>query len=515
MNLPDGNVLTYEYQGERIIVKDKDHNIVLKVWFDGNGNLIKRTKAKWGPIGETITYVSDSSGKIIDIYRTFESAGVCEYDQNGRLRKKTQTLASYYHEYQYDKSGNISQDIIYDLNGTKKEGYYYFYDSKGVLWKQRSISRQDESSCIEDTGDCEKIFDANGNVVSIRYLNQMNDQIKIANDYVCDENGILQESRHQQEQAYGFIHVSGSLGTFMNSYEFIYKDGIIVPSYIYMKACGGYVAIEPLTAEHITGDSCEPKYDGSGKIIKCVHRTSSSLFWTECEFDQNQRKIKETHHLEFGDIVCSYTYDNSGKLIKSTTTGGIPAMVYEYDSYGRVCKFTQGNKYTKGDVSAEFIYDQNGKTHFKYLDFANEDQTSVRAEYSYDDQYNPIKTTYRSENENGYSLKEFNAKNQIIKQTDYAKDNTPVQYTIYTYNDRGLLIKISTICTGGKLLSETVFTYDSAGNQIDWQRRTADGKTKSKYEYEYTDDETYALYSRFNIADLLPAILPPAAAYQH
>lgn len=488
----NGSVLTYQYDGNTITAKDEDGDIALQIIINEDG-MVAEKQSHRGRMIESFAYDADGNliKKMILKYGTDGAPDhyyICEYNASGIITKRS----LYYDEIladalvavsEFDENGTLLRTRMEHEESDRGSSYSYTLNDAGLLASVQSIEYSDNeksSICCAD----EYFYDSNGNIREENALYRMGWQPHAVRKYVYDENHTELESMYVMPKTERVIQVTGDFASDWEwCYEFLReKEGGVIPALIFGKGDGGTFSWEPLNAAHTPSASCEPKYDSEGRLVRCVHDRDDDWYWTESEFDQNGRKIKEIHHIfSSGYTTSTYEYDDKGNLAAIKASSGD----YLYDSEGRVCRF-QYSRY--GNLLCmDFIFDENGKAYMKKCSFQSENKEfPLRGvEYFYDESYHLSKTVYECMETNGYSMQEYNAEGRKLQETLYTNDSTFVVRREFLYNKLGWLVRCNQYRENGKLRSWTIYTLDGAGEVVDWETYTENGKISSKYVYQY------------------------------
>lgn len=488
----NGRVLTYQYDGNTITAKDKNGATALQIVINEDGMVAQRELPR-GRMTENFAYDEDGNliKKMTFKYGTDGAPDhyyICEYNASGIMTKRS----LYYDEIltyalvavsEFDENGTLLRTRMEHQDSDRGESYSYQLNDAGLLASVRNIEYSDNkqsSICCAD----EYFYDSNGNIREEHALYRMGWQPYAVRKYVYDENHTELESMYVMPKTETVIQVTGDFDSDWKwTYEFLReKEGGVIPALIFGRGDGGTFSWEPLSAAHTPGASCEPEYDSEGRLVRCVHDRDDDWYWTESEFDQNGRKIKEIHHIfSTGETSSTYEYDDKGNLTAIIASSG----KYLYDSEGRVCRF-QYKRYGNS-LCLDFIFDENGKAYMKKFSFQSENKEfPLRgAEYFYDESWNLSRTVYECIETNGYSMQEYNAEGRKLQETLYTNDSTFVVRREFLYNELGWLVRCNQYGENGKLRSWTIYTLDGAGEVVDWETNTEDGIISSKYEDQY------------------------------
>lgn len=174
---------------------------------------------------------------------------------------------------------------------------------------------------------------------------------------------------------------------------------------------------------------------------------------TVYKYDGKGRLIRETcTDKESGESLTAYTYDAAGRLVKKeVATIDPPTYKYKYNAAGKLAEVFVTQKMAQYDKDGEW----RGKTF---------DKPSDHYVYRYD------------------------AKGRLIEEWDFMYDNktrTPDYKIVWTYNDKGQVVRVKRVNSEGTLMNEETFEYEADGLI---RSRTFDGalgEEPIKFEYEY------------------------------
>lgn len=201
----------------------------------------------------------------------------------------------------YDASGNIQSEAIYDKNENMISGTLYNED--GEVWHKEEYE-----------------YDNNGNVVSVTYYEDGEEESKYEHEYEYDNNGNI---------------IS----------EISYRDG-----------------------EEVSRDEYKYEYDNNGNLIsQIVYEGGEEKWKEEYEYDDNGNKVskmeytygvktKEQEYNESGNIILEIAYEECGDEVGEEKW----KCEYEYDNKGNMTLYILNNIYGKSEYKYDNEYDKNG-----------------------------------------------------------------------------------------------------------------------------------------------------------
>lgn len=202
-----------------------------------------------------------------------------------------------------------------------------------------------------------------------------------------------------------------------------------------------------------------------------------------------------------------YVYDENGVLLREGT------LVYEYDDKGNVIKKTRymDPELTQIYYYNEYTYDDNGNMlsdipyNINFIDYK-----PVKSEYEtfeYDEN-NRLSMRYRYWGELvvaadtitfSYSYT-YDEDGKLIRMNTYYEGDPSFDsgYTLYIYDENGLLTKEEEHNSAGNLLTEYNYSYDERGNLLlkeGYYCEFGDAELFEKYAYAYDDNNNMIMES--------------------
>lgn len=287
------------------------------------------------------------------------------------------------------------------------------------------------------------------------------------------------------------------------------KNGNILPCYIYGRGDGRSFACKYFTEEHEINADCKPIYDSNGRITKCTH-TYSKYSWSICEFNEKGQKVKEYAYLfamfDSNDYVtANYNYASSGKLesVQVSSSSGGQRKEYIFDSAGRVCTYKK-NEYSGFSGAEEAVlymeFDNKGNAYMKKYEFNCAGKKLRCVEYLYDENYILTGRIYSFYDDKGntYYMETYDAEGRKILEEYYDLDGSQRRRK-FIYNERGWLVSINEHDGKGILQQCTEYIRSAAGTVLDIKTLLSGNETQepeyTEYEYTYTYDENNNLTS--------------------
>ena len=498
---PDGCTTTYTYDPATLnIATETDANgNTTSYEYDALGNRIKVTDA----LGNVTTYTYEPTfSQMTSMLDPNGQLTTYDYDANGNRILETDPL-SYTREWTYDSDGNVITEK--DKNGNVTTYEYNAYGNR--------IKIIDPIVCIttmtyDAVGNLLSRTDGNGHTTTFEYdgldrLIKVIDPLGCMTEYAYDGKG----NRIQV--------IDGNGNT--TFYEYDLRDRLVK-------------IIDAL------GNEITYTYDDNDNRISETDKNGNT---TTFEYDIRNRLIKTTTPpVGIPPIPCvtSITYDCVGNKLTETDGNG-NTTTFEYDELNRLVKQTDavscetlfeydmvggGGCCGAGTIGTSLISKQtdgNGNvTCFKYCalgrliqeirkqgdtDCDIIDADDAVTEYTYDPNGNRLSVSVRiSEIEYLTTIYEYDAKNQLIKETNPASEESS-----YTYDCVGNVI--TTTSPNGNVTTNTydandrliqvqdlvglvaAYTYDGVGNRL--SETDGNGNTTT-FGYD-------AIYRRITVTD--------------
>ena len=486
---PDGNTILNDYDSKGNLISINENGSITRYSYDGRGNRIKSlyedgSFEEWtydtfnlilsykDRDGITEEYIRDEKGNLIEYKKNGKTVFTQEVDSKGQVTRFRQfgqkTIVT---DYEYDSFGNLTKE---SCGGIAKE---YFYDRRNRLTE----IKLNDKTLTRYEYDGHKTTEKKYNGLETTYLtNGRKDLVKISQkDTVNDivhETRISYDRRHLPLAMYSG---NGEKESVINSYLYTQEGKIYAEIFhgkqsfvkLYEYENGQISAVKQfLVDEEISLPEAEDKID-----------TASY-----------ERQIRNLY-LSAGEnvFVKKYSYElkNSNRKILAVTDGVNNRSLFEYDSWGNLIKYTDGNnetankEYSKaGRVKAEeTLY--GGWYEYGYTDgimtrAGEQGKLSVKTEYYPDgsiksetDRYG--KVTYYSyddraritaiESESKKIWYGYDDYDRLVKQIvgNSPEEQTSVYYITYEYSEDGRFV---TVTEGGKY--KIVSELDAFGNVI-------------------------------------------------
>lgn len=259
-------------------------------------------------------------------------------------------------EIEYDDVGNMVKSILYNSNGSIRQGIDYEYNAFGNVIKYRSY-RADYSY----EGEVEYEYDTSGNMTKFR-------------THEKDEDGIVTEIEWEgyEYDDYFEDYAAYMIEDLVTAHAAARSQ--LDPGHINFGGFGGWV---------------EPEYDVNGNIIKQTEYNADGkiIGWYEREIDTFGNVTKHMEYDSNGSIVKGYEceYDNFGNEIKYTKydfDGNIVLWyVSEYDTFGNMTKYTQYNPDSSVSARMENKYDSTGNLEESVYEYNDTIQARFEKEY--------------------------------------------------------------------------------------------------------------------------------------
>ncbi len=551
----EGNtVLVLEFDADGRLIRKSEHKAALgrfsdriRIWeFDKSGNIANVYHFGFGPATEE-TFQYDTAGNLLSAGRTFGNLenSVFEYEADGTPRRQTETHKDgSVTEYRYDKSGRITEEKFYDVrNRSGKLTYeiHYEYDESGRMTKMTQNYYDISGKNVENIRTEE--YDVNGNTVRSVFRKKTGEII--SSDYVYDETGqwIRQESVTETDY---YKKYSLKIGSAETNYTFYFdKENKTLPAYRYQKNSDGWYTIQEVTYEWKLGVRYEDEYDGNGNLTKRTYYDEENLSdnYYFCEYDALNRKTAEYHYQSecCGDysyaFYYTYEYDDAGNVSRIVNR---KQEEYCFDAEGRMTQYISGAT-PEDKIKITYFYTDKGVLSRKILEFT-ERPDAISVQYDYDETGNLTDTVYRFGNTESI----YDKSGDKRKETTYGETGAVLSVRDFTYHADGKIVEIREFDGNQNRISRTEYQYDQNGVLTDWtkydeekrvlfryQNRTAGdrgGETavlQGSAEYDrngnliqltsydgtgkrisgiFTGEtkEIYSIYSKCNIADLIP-----------
>lgn len=226
------------------------------------------------------------------------------------------------------------------------------------------------------------------------------------------------------------------------------------------------------------------EYNEDGKEVHRVQQYYGDLEWTDesfCTYPDAFTRQQTFIDQNTGNRsqVDTITYNEDGAILTETSTDYRPdgtenimrQIEYTYDKHGNLIRKEEHSTATVGHALnhisiTEYTYDSDGNRLTEKLTSSSEgqeDKVFTDSEYQYDSKGNKIREISNLTDDHTYSpiLYEYNGKDQLIKESDYASTapDTLKQYFVYEYDNSGNRVKYSRYSPEDQLLSYTEYEY--------------------------------------------------------
>ena len=213
----------------------------------------------------------------------------------------------------------------------------------------------------------------------------------------------------------------------------------------------------------------------------------------EYEYDSDGKLTKYTYvDNEYGyEQWHKFEYDANGNQIKSTNYNADGSVgwwaAFEYDANGNQIRQTDFD--ADGNISwwAVYEYDANGNQ-IKWTDYNADGSISGWGEYEYDTDGKPLKYTYFNADGsiNRWYEDEYDSDGNWIKETTYNADGSISGWSEAEYDDDGKTRKQTRFNADGSINNWMEYDeYDANGNVIKYTEYNADGSVSGWTEYEW------------------------------
>lgn len=226
-------------------------------------------------------------------------------------------------------------------------------------------------------------------------------------------------------------------------------------------------------------------------VITCDSREGSlTVVWNE-EGDI----IKQTHQPEGKVVTVTKTPKDGGYvMVIETTENGVctEKQVNTFDAQGSLLEsLYYGNS---GNLVSKYSYTYNekgNKIRDVYEYYGEEETYTDISEYTYDENDRNILTKYIDGEGNCYSRMEssYDEDGNLLMEACYDEENTKIDWTEYTYNDKGLEESVKYYYYTDGLVSSTTYEYDDADNLIRTTAKDANGEVVTEEEFIHQELE--------------------------
>ncbi len=438
---PLNNSVLYGYDTNLGVLNQITNELgnVLAITYNETGQVtqlstcIGKTNLNYNPVlNKTHVTESQSNGDQITTY---------DYDQDGRLLKKTGSCCGFNTQFEYDDDNNLRRTVnangqttkmshddsgrpvlLTDPLGQKQEVAFasnlnrplsfrdkkgtetkMAYDPKGNLLSLNQTLGVNIGFTYDSKGNVNTIKDGNGNQISMAY--NANNQVTSLRDAYGEENYVYDEAGNLQS-------VRDALG---NTYSFV--------------------------------------YDALNRLVSSIDPVNNQVFY---EYDATSNLQKE---IDANGNVRSYSYDEHNRLVGVNTPSG--KTNYTYSSTDNLTSLTDANKHTSKfeyndrnllieerdalGFLTKYDYDGNGNVVLKA------DANGNKATYVYDALNRLIRKTYLGNTDNY----EYDENNNLINTS-----NNEINIS-FRYDVLNRLIE-KTVNNWGKSIR---YEYDKAGNR--------------------------------------------------
>ena len=482
----NGNITSYDYDSDgnpvRITYQNEGRSYTESYEYDSYGSVTKHTDCD----GVTSEYIRDSKGNV-EVYKKGGNTIYEEtFDESGHVKTHTEyTDTKIITSYEYDKYGNrISQTT----NGIKTE---YKYDGRNRLTEVSSDGKIISRYTYE--GKTTKRTDYNGLETEYEY-NGRKDLVRITQKDQktgkTEETEVIYDRRHLPVKVYAGDGQSRKL---IKGYVYTGEGKVSAEISYSDNGKDNYLRL----FEYENGEIKEVK---QFKVQGVLPENPSEINIIEAE-----RSVGNNVFIQkYRDEIL-----NGNKRKLSVTDGSGTTSLFEYDSYGNLVKYTDGNN----EIS-EWKYSDNGRLqkeqslHGGWYEYSYDssgrliisgEENSVHAESEYypngavkttTDRYGKI-TEYKYDasgrvknvvTENSISWYRYDNLGRIISKIIGPEDNKNIAtYCLkYEYSDDGRSV---TVTEGGKY--ETISEMDAFGNVV----KTIDGNnSETSYSYDFQNN---------------------------
>ena len=298
--------------------------------YDMYGNL----KTMTYPDGSVVSYDTYDNGQLKSVTDNEGKVTTYTYDKNGRLI--TQTRADKSVETRtYDTAGNLTSQSTKDSEGILLQEITYTYNGFGEVTSKKKVygeTAERVNGEVEETAN--KTQDESE-------ANADNDEETVAEETtaVMEYNAANQLVSYNGEKvtydAYGNM-TYGPLNGSMAEYIYDSRNRL--------------VQVLDITYEYdAENNRISSKNSQTGRLIRYIHNTNSSLSQLLVEDDGTQKKVytygndlltSRTYQGETLESTYVYHYDNLESTTLLTDASGTPVQTYDYDAYGSI---TSGN----------------------------------------------------------------------------------------------------------------------------------------------------------------------------
>ena len=420
------------------------------------------------------------------------------YDKVNQLSKKCVQANSYYicTLYTYDHLGRLIEEKVgkntVSSSGTPSSYVIttYEYDDLGQVIKKTTSSGEE----IEYT------YDIYGNVLTQK-IKISEDKYQTKTYEYNDLNKVTKENLEGIITTYEYDGVGNLLKKITGENvvtEYQYNKNYQITKTI----------LDNITQEMISYDNMGnviEKTDPNGNVTKysydkrnnVIKETSSKNFITTHSYDFNNRLIKTKEqnktivysYDKFDNVISKtindtityqYTYDKNNNVLKEIDPLG-HSVTYVYDKLNRVVQVTDklGNYKTYGyDTLSNIVTERNEKSIYTYSIYderGNVKEKKVGSLVIEQNEYDLMNNlTKKKDANNNVTTYEYNTLNQLVKKTN------PLGYIEeYEYDKNGNVVKIK---TSDKVI---LYSYDNRGNLLKTVEESTDGKQKIETSKEY------------------------------
>ncbi|MCI8545540.1 MAG: RHS repeat protein, partial [Bacilli bacterium] len=423
------------------------------------------------------------------------------YDKVNQLSKKCVQANSYYicTLYTYDHLGRLIEEKIgkntVSSSGTPSSYVIttYEYDNIGQVIKKTTSSGEE----IEYT------YDIYGNVLTQK-IKISEDKYQTKTYEYNDLNKVTKENLEGIITAYEYDGVGNLLKKTTGENvvtEYQYNKNYQITKTI----------LDNITQEMISYDNMGnviEKTDSNGNITKysydkrnnVIKETSPKNFITTHSYDSNNRLIKTKEqdkttvysYDKFDNVISKtindtiiyqYTYDKNNNVLKEIDPLG-NSVTYAYDQLNRIVRVTDklGNYKTYSyDTLSNIVTERNEKSIYTYSVYderGNVKEKKVGSLVIEQNEYDLMNNlTKKKDANNNITTYEYNTLNQLVKKTN------PLGYIEeYEYDKNGNVVKIK---TSNKVI---LYSYDNRGNLLKTVEESTDGKQKIETSKEYDNN---------------------------
>lgn len=191
------------------------------------------------------------------------------------------------------------------------------------------------------------------------------------------------------------------------------------------------------------------RFNERGDVAEYTSQTGDFSSCGVYSYDANRRTLERTLSFngEFGSRT-TFEYNAAGKLIKTTTIDAMDCTegvcTYKYDDKGRLVE-TFYDDMTDMGFDEESLYSYNSQGKLIKFSFSS-DADAYYETYEYNTKGERIKTYYYWVDSLSHIIhSSYNAQGALSEQIFYNEANQPTQKTVYQYDSKGNMVKLSVV----------------------------------------------------------------------